>query len=181
MTPDLNITFPPGELDSWPTKAEAADLLRTSISTIERMISRKELETAKRPRPGKKPETVINPAQVQQLQHTPTTPAFITRPEADPLLEGIGFHPSRGTSLTASPQQSHALARADLLDSLAGFFQRMPAPQPAQPEKYLILQELSAESGLSIPYLRRAIKDGRLVAIRDGRQWKAKKSSLAKL
>lgn len=75
------------ELAEWLTIPEAAARATTSTRSIERRIASGEIETRKRPRPGKKPETVCHPRDIEKLLppahvmlgHVAPT-AFATRP-----------------------------------------------------------------------------------------------------
>ncbi|MGH9639316.1 MAG: hypothetical protein ACRD3Y_04600, partial [Bryobacteraceae bacterium] len=55
------------QLSEWPTVEEAAARLGTSTRSIERRIEKGEIEAQKRPRAGKKPETVCHPRDVEKL------------------------------------------------------------------------------------------------------------------
>ena len=55
------------DLTSWLSKEEAADALRTSLKTIERMAARGSLQVAHRPLAGRKPQPVFNPEQIAGL------------------------------------------------------------------------------------------------------------------
>jgi hypothetical protein len=54
-------------LADWPTIPEAAAKVGASQRTIERRIAAGEIETRTRPRPGKRPETVCHPRDIDKL------------------------------------------------------------------------------------------------------------------
>jgi len=54
-------------LAEWPNEAQAAAMLGTSVKTIIRYADAGRIETQKRPRPGKKPENVCNPRDIERL------------------------------------------------------------------------------------------------------------------
>lgn len=158
----------PPDLTTWLTKAEAAARLQTSTRTIERYISRGEIETRSRKRPGRKPEPVCNPDDVERLA-----------PHAHVM-------PARSLAPLAPRQPAAALAPAtqapDALAMLAAFAQAMAAPRNGQPAtRFLTLEQASEASGLSQRFLRRAIASGDLPAVKDGRAWKVRREDLDKL
>ena len=72
-------------LTAWLSKEEAADALRTSIKTIERMTARGQLRCAQRPAPGRKPQPVYDPEQIAGLMR---------QRELLPLALGDGITPT---------------------------------------------------------------------------------------
>lgn len=158
---DLQGARPAPDLSQWLTKSQAAEQLRTSISTIERMIQRRELESTHRPQPGRKPETVVSPADIARMRPLVATPAFLTAPQTQELA-----------AIAPTP----AAAIAPLLAAFSQAF-----TQPRIPQRYMTLEEASEATGLSVRYLRGVIKAGQLQAVKDGRKWKVKPSELASL
>lgn len=65
----------------WPTEAEAAQILGTSVKTITRYGAKGLIEIRKRPREGKRPENVCNPRDVEKLK-----PAAHVMPAASQAL-----------------------------------------------------------------------------------------------
>ncbi|MBV9082232.1 MAG: hypothetical protein JOZ62_06135 [Acidobacteriaceae bacterium] len=63
--------------DHWPTKAEAARRLDTSIRNIERLIARGDIESSKPTQPGRKPITIVNPDDLARMH----PPAHVMPPE----------------------------------------------------------------------------------------------------
>lgn len=161
----------PQELSAWLTKDQAAEALHASVSTIERMIRRGELENAHRTTKGRKPETVCNPAQIAARIEQPSNPGYLTPGSAS----------ATGTPATASLAQvtkTPGPAQAPIQALLAALSQAIAPPRPA---KYYTLEQAGKATGLSVQYLRRIIKAGSLSAIRDGRVWKIRERDLSQL
>src|SRR5690348_7977261 len=67
-------------MSEWPTESEAAALLGASVKTLHRYAAKGLIEIQKRPRPGKKPENVCNPRDIERLK-----PAAHVMPESAPV------------------------------------------------------------------------------------------------
>ncbi|HZC05335.1 MAG TPA: hypothetical protein VE338_06815 [Ktedonobacterales bacterium] len=145
------------DLTAWLSKAEAADALRTSIKTIERMAARGELRHASRLRRGRKPEPVFDPQQIEGIMR---------QRELQPLALGDGMTPR--LLLPASP-------------AFAG------AASAAAAARWLTLEQAAQHTGLSAGLLRKVITGrgpdlGAVIrAVRDGRRWKLRREDLDKL
>lgn len=58
-------------LSKWPTIDETAAKLRVSKRTVQLLLAKRTFTSAKRPQPGKKPATVIDPADIEAWQTRP--------------------------------------------------------------------------------------------------------------
>jgi excisionase family DNA binding protein len=148
----------PAELSEWPTEAQAAALLGTSVKTINRHAKDGRLELRKRPRAGKKPENVVNPADLDKLlprahvmrpeQENEDAPRALTRRDPVPANGAAGeFLAFIRTIATAIETERYIV--------------QMPLP-------WITVEEAATVSGLAANYLRRAIRDGRIEAVRGG-------------
>jgi len=148
------------ELESWPTKREAAQQAGVSVRTIERHIAAGRIEA----RPSKR-GLLCNPKDVAALPRAAT--AVITPPDA-------GQESKPGGENAASLVAALVAMLSQLLQR-----QRIALPDMDVEElRFLTLEEAAVESGLSEAHLRGAIRDMRMAAVRDGRQWKVSRRAL---
>jgi|SRR5579884_330049 len=145
-------------LSQWPTIAEAAAALQTSSRSIERRIAAGEIEARHRPRPGRKPETVCNPADIERLKPQP-----FVMPET-----------AANGALTKAEKIPAAGALDLIAAAIAGAHHTGP---PAR--TWLTAAEAAEASGLSIRLLKRLASAGQIAAVRDKRQWKFHREKLA--
>ena len=162
--------------DHWPTKAEAARRLDTSIRNIERLIARGDIESSKRTQPGRKPITIVNPDDLARMQ----PPAHVMPPETGATgetqaLQRATLHQQTAAAFSLTEQQLAALLQ-HIATIATG-----PAGERVDTKRWLTPAEAAALSGLSEPLLRRLIKAGELFARRDGREWKIRREDLDKL
>ena len=158
------------DVSQWPTLDEAAAQLQTSPRTLQRQHRRGMLELRKRPRSGRKPENVCNPADLERLQAT----AYVLPPETPPkTTNGIATRVPRAGSTRLSESILERLALA--LPPPAG----CPAV-PLDRKLWLTLEEASAYSGFGRSVLERGIADGQLTAEKRGprRAWIVQRASL---
>lgn len=141
-------------IENWPTIEEAAAQLNTSLRTMWRHAKARRIETQKRPRPGKKPENVCNPRDLERLK-----PAAHVMPAEEPTA---GSPEPNGNGLARINDERFTFAYV-----LQEILRRNGAPPPA-PLPWITLQEAVAASGLSAGYLRRAIQEGKIEAVRGG-------------
>ncbi|MGH9583325.1 MAG: hypothetical protein ACRD4O_10350 [Bryobacteraceae bacterium] len=156
MTAIATIAAGMAELSRWPTVAEAAALLKLSRRSLERRIAAGEIEMRKRARPGKKPEPVCNPRDLEELA-----------PQAHALP------PMRLASIPPMAAESGAIAAMlrEWLSITPG--DRKPAEDSQR--RWLTLEEAAQFSGLSARFLGR--KRGQL-GVKDGRIWKIDRRKL---
>src|SRR3954470_2205971 len=166
--------MPEIDLSTWPTLKEAAAILRTSVRSIWRENERGELEMQKRPRPGKKPENVVRPEDLEKLKPQPYPVRKLPpMPQSFYRMAGMMQDP---------PEPELTGERFDrFIASLEAIGQRaFPAPaEPAiaRPEPptvplhlklNLTIEEAAAYSGYSEHVLRQAIAAGTVKASRGG-------------
>ena len=148
------------DLSGWPTKAEAAAQLDTSARTIERMISDGRIEGKRRRNANGTRETVCNPRDIENLQ-----PATHLMPETSAVT------PIARNEIIGRPDPLELMAAA--LAALAG--QQQPIRE--EPRAWLTVKEAADYNGLSEALLRRAIRTGKLAAVKD-RRWKINRAAL---
>lgn len=177
------------DLTQWPTLEEAAAALHTSPRTLRREQDRGKLEIRKRDRPHKKPENVVNPADLEKLiaaqaprpfpvQIPATAPPAPLVPSSEPIRQAVN-------------QDAINRFISELAEAIARTSPPALPPPPAEPASQapavplhiklnLTLEEAAAYSGYSTRNLRRAIENGCFDARRDGphRSWIIKRSSL---
>lgn len=154
------------DLSSWPNEAGAAAQLQVSIKTIQRYGEHGKVEVRKRPRPGKKPENIYNPIDIDRLKATP----LVLRPERtekDKTTNPI--------TTTVRSEKLRELSES-FLERLLVALERPPAPAIASPgvvapslKPWLTIQEAVAMSGLSQAFLRSRVREGKIFGVRGGR------------
>lgn len=162
----------PVDLSQWPSVEEAAVALHTSARSIIRHNARGELEFRKRARPGKKPENVCNPDDLQKLLPQPYSVRHLEY-AGDRFQDEIA-------NLPPPPMAGDRFERFLNAIEAATTQRALPAPEAAAPaiappaavaldrKLWLTIPEASIYSGFSSLKLRAAIKDGRLTARPDG-------------
>jgi excisionase family DNA binding protein len=163
--------------EGWVTKTEAAEITGLSVRTIERLATSKKIQRAWRRLPGAKPVIVIHPDDVERIRQN-AAPPFVTT-----MAENTGPN-GKGQEITV--RAPRAVAPAADPASIAGIFQQLLAARPApavelKDKLFLRLQEAAEISGLPAAYLRQAIRDERVDAIKTGGGWRIRRSSLEKL
>lgn len=195
--PDFVITTGAEDLGIWYSEQESADKLNISLRTFQRLVSEGSSKAfayapqkRDRRRPGKRPEPVYNPREVDALAAAANM--RVVPPAAAPLYapqQSAGPAITIGGMEFASGEIPMGLQLAlGVMDRLAGLLDRhapapaqiaAPAPPPAidvQTKLYLSIDEAALVSGLSKSLLRRLAPH---IAIRDGRRWKIPQSNLA--
>lgn len=164
------------ELSEWPTIKEAAAALQTSPRSIERRISAGEIETKKRSRPLRKPETVCNPADVQRLK----PPAHVMPAEQARLNTRPAEQSDAGELVRTGPGTQERNPALSALDLLVGLGATMAAKNEsrASHKRWLTVAEASDSSGLSERFLRGLIRSNGIAAVKDGRTWKIGRDAL---
>ena len=156
----------PNPLEHWLTLAETASRLQRSEKTILRMCAAGELQRRDRPRPGKKPETVIHPADVDRLEQAMRAPHVMPAVGSNGGAASTALAPIAPTALAELPHTTGVAIRTETpmpIDRLLASLSRASAPPPL----WLTIAEASEYSGLSQSLLRRLIANGRLPSIRD--------------
>lgn len=144
------------ELSEWLTVAEAAAALATSARSIERRIRAGDIEVQHRARPGRKPETVCNPADIDRLKPA----AFVMPATLVPVPAPASTH-----------ERISPAGTLDLITAALQAAAQREAPEPHR-RAWLALDEAAEASGLSAAFLKRQAKAGAIAAVRDGRKWK---------
>ncbi len=155
-------------LADWPTIEEAAAQLNTSVRTMWRHAEARRVEMRKRPRPGKKPENVCNPRDVEKLMPA----AHVMPPEKAGAETGLARRVQNGAP---HPWQGALERIATILSAQQDG--RIDTIGPTQ-QLWLSLKEASTLAGLSRKYLLRACEEGRLESVRDGRRRRIRRASL---
>ncbi|MBV8895799.1 MAG: hypothetical protein JO051_04755, partial [Acidobacteriaceae bacterium] len=126
------------ELSEWLTIADAAAALLTSERSITRRIKTGEIEARHRPRPGRKPLTVCNPADIERLQ----PPAHVM--------------PDYSSNAALVPASERIPAGPTLHDVIAAMATAAAArPTPKQETRpWISLTEAAAATGLPKHFLR---------------------------
>jgi len=171
--------MPDEDLTQWPTIDQAAALLQTSIRSIWRHNENGKLEMRKRPRPGKKPENVVRPEDLEKLKPQPYPVRMPPPgPAAGEIAPPLQFHPD-AFAFTVPALKGEQIDRfLDALRDMTAPRLLPPPPEPAaRPEPAavalerklcLTIPEAAVYSGVSSGKIRQAIKDGRLPARPDG-------------
>lgn len=148
---------------AWMTKAEALKALGVSERSLDRKVTRGEIQKSSRPRPGRTPEPLYHRGDVERL----------TARAAYPMPEQPG-------GALVAPREAQARDFPALGASLAQALAIIEAARRARPlaPLWLDLDQASAHSGLSARKLRSLIRAGELPALRDGRGWKVRRADL---
>lgn len=152
--------------EHWHDKHQASTLTGMSVKTIERLAAKGEIQQAERPRPGLRPATVYNPDDIGRIKAEREPGAFLMPQTAPPVSQPGAMVPA-----AAPVNWGTWLER----------FAPAPPPQPPTIRRFLTIAEAAEASGLSMNFLRHAIKTASLPAVRDGRTWKVRRDDLDKL
>jgi hypothetical protein len=162
-------------LSEWPNEAQAAAMLGTSVKTIMRYADAGKIETQKRPRPGKKPENVCNPSDIERLM-----------PKAHVMPAEV----ANGTAIARLPAEpAKTLDPAPVLAMIRAIATAIETERQIvqMPRLWLSLEEAAEYSGLSVHFLRDCIVEPEhyqpgqnLIGIRAGRRgsWRIQRASL---
>jgi hypothetical protein len=149
------------KVEEWPTLEATAAKLGASIRTIWRYTKEGAIQTRKRARPGKKPEIVCNPVDVERLMP----------PESHAITEA-------GQSLTLKRAgRKPAASWEGALETIASIMTAQRESVAIGAKLWLSLEEASVYSGRTTAWLLRACQTGTLVAEKDG-GWKIMRESL---
>ncbi|SRR5712691_11442869 len=178
--------MPSPDLSTWLTKADAAARLGISQRTLDRLDAKGEgPECRNRPRPGKRPEPVYSPSDVETLAAAKPAMIAATSPIGpqrsglmDPTPAGIGVQrathgglidPSRpaDSAGTQDLQRPFGMVLARVIEHLAGAAAAVAQSQ-REPTPWLTMPEAAAYTGLSETLLRRLARSGQLESMLDG-------------
>lgn len=149
------------DYSSWPTIPEVIKRTGLSLRTIERRIAAQDIETRKRPEPGKRPITIINP------DHIPKLTAVVLKPVRE------SAPPTRQDALV--PATITSTRQADMTDVLAALA-KLRIPLSAK--LYLTTQEAAEYTGLSKAEIKRLTKEHVLPSFVAGRRRLIKRKDL---
>jgi excisionase family DNA binding protein len=169
----------PPDYTDWLTKPQAAEAIGVSTKTIEAWAQAKKLQQAFRPQAHGPALAVYHPEDVARLasaRHRGPLAPFVV-PVADPS-RGNGQALARPASTTSGDELLREFLGA-LVHAVAASTSENPTSESSQ-KSFLTIREASARTGLSQAYLRRAIADGSLPAIRDV-GWRIRRKDLEQL
>lgn len=130
----------------WQTLDEAVEYLGKSPKTIERLVSAEILRSRLEPREGRKAQRLYHAGDLERVK----TEA-ISAPQPEPKEK--------------KTTQEVATLTPALADVAARWLDRAEKPEP---KPWLTLLEASERSGLTTAYLRRVIREGKIVAVPGG-------------
>lgn len=157
----------------WVPKAEAAARLGVSMKTLERHINAGRIETRRELREGRRPATLCRVGDLEAL-----LPAGFLMPAASAIAPADARSPV--DVATVATIVAMLLGKRELLQDGAaaaavGLDERRPVC------RFLTIRQAALSCGLSVAWLRRAIADGSLPHVRDGRSIKVRREDLARL
>ena len=182
----IHAKAPPPDLAHWLTKDEAAAELGTSVKTVERMASRKEIERALRPTAHGKQQAVYNPDDIARHRARLFVGAgnvarapFLLPAEA-PLPSDDAPARSREAPYPLAPPSPNAIAEwRDVLLTLAA--PRPEPPPPPPPPLFVTRKEAARILGVTEGTVRRLWKAGKLQTLKSGNQQLVRRACLADL
>jgi excisionase family DNA binding protein len=145
------------------TKDQVADSLQCSLRTVDTLVQNGTLHTSPMKRPGKRPQPVFDPAEVEQERLNRQTKAVLTSgpsPQAGEVMQTIS--------------QSTALATLQTMQETLGSHHQEPRP-------FCTIREASQASGLWQRYLHEMIEAGKLPVYRQGRMTKVRYADVLSL
>ena len=149
-----------GQFESWLTKEQATERIGISRRTLEHMARDRKLETGKRKAANGLWNVVFNPEDVERIAHQ--------------------RNPSRAFLV---PVAANAVAPRQLEDAALAFADALAAivrrPRFTEQRWMLTIAEAVDASGWSEAIIRRGIKSGALLAVKDG-GWKIHREDLAR-
>lgn len=166
------------DLTRWPSVEEAAAILQTSRRSIERKFERGEIEIRKRTRPGKKPENVCNPADVEKLKPA----AYVIQNYQEDEAPAPRNAPPRGSTLddfALRLWEAIERARPAALEGKTTIAPLLTLSELSL-KLWLTVEEAAALSGYAESKLRAAIAAGTVKATRGGprRSWIIQRAAL---
>lgn len=147
---------------AWITKKQAIEILQKSERSLDRLVTAGRVQRQRRQRDGMSPEPLFN------------------RADIDALTAVEGF-PMQNADQQIAPSRV-ATDPLPLMAQLAlSVLQAQAAPAPAAllaPPRWLSVESAAGYCGLSPRLIKKLISDGRLPALRDGREWKIRRVDL---
>ena len=139
--------MPRDPLADWPTVLEAAKRLKLSKRALQIRIARREFSTGKRPTPGKKPATVVDPRDLERyLTERTIKPAVVPPQSADVVV--------KRTETGLRTRDPDGFRLENLLDKLQS--------QNLEHRDVLSLREAARLKGYSVRYFELLHSQGRL-------------------
>ncbi len=157
-------TIPPGYL----RKPEALRYLKTSKTTLDRLIERGEVETRKAPRSGGPEITLISLASLEEVKRS----GRLNKPPQP--KNGNGLVAKSKNDALAAALLKLLEAQAETQRSIAAAAERIPPNQKI----WLTLKEAVALSGIPPKHLRILMLAEEFEAQRFGRSWRIHRESL---
>jgi excisionase family DNA binding protein len=164
--------------DTWGTKTEAARRGRVSLKTIQRHVAANRIETKAVPDPHAPGGQIwlYNLADVDRIasKGQPAVRPAVFAPDRTPTGNGNGV----GHALEArTSPDALAVLPASQAAAIAAVVQLVSRQMSRVSIQFLTIAEASAETGLTQAYIKRAIADGTLPAVRD-RGWRIRRRDL---
>lgn len=153
------------------TKQEAAQFLGVSTRAIERYVSAGKLHVTYENRARGGQETVFDQTEVEALKSKINEAKEV---KATPVKKETQDEPSKSLVTVSSSRQ----AVEQIAQLLSEMRTNKPPVVPTSDKLTLSLLEASALSGLSVNWLRDAIKSGGLKAAKRGKGWNIKRTDL---
>jgi predicted HTH domain antitoxin len=143
----------------WPTQEKAAELLGTTVRTIQRMVSERKIASRLQPVSGRKPVVLIDPADIERV---------LSERRRTVVLPAVSNDP--GGKLIAPSEPSREQWK--VLTTLLGI------QATSQQKPFMDLDTAAEYSGLPIRMLRRLIREDKLPGCRFSRTWYVKRENL---
>ena len=147
------------DLSTWLSEDQVSNQLGISSRQLRRERSENRWNTRERTRPGRKPEVVYNPAEVEARMPPPVQTLMKAAPAPTHL-----DNPAPTSGLSAELAGLPPITWPAIIDLVESLAQRN---KPADPTLYVRLDEASRITGLTVAYLKRLIKAGSLRSIKD--------------
>jgi excisionase family DNA binding protein len=136
-----------------------------------------QLQQAERKRPGKPPQAVFHPGDVERVakERNPDPGPFVIPAEIDHGSQAVT---ALVTANGAAPGIVAIMGRlAEALEAMS-----RPPQTPASQKLFLTLHEAADLSGLPVAHLRRLLRDGKLDgAVKTGGGWRVRRTALEQL
>jgi hypothetical protein len=169
----INVAAIPPDVSTWPTEAEAAAELSTSVRTVRRRAAEGGLGRAKRKSiAGRKPVVVYDPRDIARIK----AEQEMAGAQQSNRSQGPGLALVQ-SAVTASVRELVAPLMEMLDKRLRAATQ---APQDAPP-LFMTIRAASKWYGLSQAGLRRRIASGELKPVVDGRSTKLRRTDIEKI
>ena len=140
--------------EDWLTKQEAARILQVAEKTIDRLADRGELQKATRKRPGLPPVAVFHPDDVERARKVREIPArpFMFPPAVGPVVDVS----AQQSDTDVRPVQESSIVPVQAVSDLSSVLDVIGLRYA--PPLWLTRDQAVAYSGLSLTYLKKAVK-----------------------